>query len=58
MREFAGAAFGVSREELGKWNGKGIPPPIRIFLGALGDLAVQILLGVGCGVVRELLVVP
>ena len=30
---------------------------VKIFLGALGDLAVQILLGVVCGVVWELLLV-
>jgi hypothetical protein len=50
MREFAGAALGVSREELGKWDEEG-------FAANFASLAVQILLGGGCGVVRELLTV-
>jgi hypothetical protein len=50
MREFAGARCGVSREELGKWDEEG-------FAANFANFAVQILLGVGCGMFRELLVV-
>jgi hypothetical protein len=79
MREFAGARFGVSREELGKWNEEGFTAkfakldrwwirgsrmgkscqdrPHESSLANLANLAVQILLGLGCGVVRELLIV-
>jgi hypothetical protein len=81
MREFAGARFGVSREELGKWNEEGFTAKFAKFAkldrwwikkeedgkscqdrpheSSLANLAtaVQILLGLGCGVVRELLIV-